>query len=360
MFSFYSCLLFLVLHYIFQVESLPTSLVKRNLSTKEYSDILSPIWDSAYDTFKYSPEDPKLLECKDRLIEADVSGDEKLDQREYVDFIFATIDADTPYEYTFSDLPLSLIAVFNLAAFKSNTKIDLTDETIVLDLCSRVDSRIEDFIPHPSSVPTKEPSSSPSRLSSSLPSQIPTKAPTNYPSNQPPKISTAPSLKLTDLPISDPPSLPKSDLPSVLQPSSYTSSAQPTRESIVVQLPVRFPLSSILGIDASDIYQGRNNTVLVDLNAFLIHNAQQSSFDYDSLCANTPIITNGTSTMIDNIEDVSCDIDDYLYAGSNDINCSIISTNIEFEAFCLADAFAFKESLSQSLKATISVNTYPC
>ena len=359
---------------IFWADSLLTSSTRRDRITKGHEStdyVWVNGWDPSYDSFKYSENDPLYLECKAKVKNADFNGDERLNRLEYVSFIFASVDAESPDDYSFIDLPLSLIAVFNLAVNSSaetSHAINLTDEKVVLDLCSRVDSRIEDFIPHPSSTPTINPSATPSKMKSSNPSSMPTiqatSSPSTYPSHHFSSIPTSsygpsPNLSLSSKPSSRP-SLMISNYPLDPRSPSLAPSSLVTTKTIAIRVPFRFPLSTANSIGVTDILQENNNTVILDLTSMLLESAIETASSYETSCRSNPKILNDTSVTIDEIQDVACDIDDYLYSQAIDVSCSVVSSSILFEAYCLSDAIMFKEALTNSIKTLLSNQTTPC
>ena len=250
---------------------------------------------------------------------------------------------------------------------------------------------------NPSDVPTLSPSVSPSDVPTLSPSASPSDVPTSKPTDAPSFIgSQYPTITSTSAPSSSPSDGPTS-LPSILQtpapvelpsdsPSSQPSCSQ-TAEAIVIE--VRYPLTTNPGVDANVILSSDGNTVLVDLvsatsllvnqtiaastasaSAEQIGEQRRGVQDYHlkarQMLDPTPVVSARAfsyapyfgNAVIDNVEDVPCDVDDLQYATSSDVNCTVVTSSITVFGYCDTDMDALTAQIMSGLFMTFAGNMF--
>ena len=137
-------------------------------------------------------------QCYVNLLEVDTSGDSKVSQQEYLDFIYVQSNGiiDNVTYPSFDTLDLKLRAIYHFSEWETNGQIDLTTDDLdklrgtVIYICDAVTLRVTELTPTASpsvsalpslspSLAPSPPSVSPSRNPSTSPSAVPTRPPTD-------------------------------------------------------------------------------------------------------------------------------------------------------------------------------------
>ena len=196
------------------------------------------------------------------------------------------------------------------------------------------------------------------------PSHMPLESPSTFQSQEPSIEASALPTMTSDIPVNAPTLHPSilSQTPSTLtslpslQPSEDGSkeTSNPSSSVIPVTLIFRFPLSTTSSIDSDRVLNQANNTVLVDLQTAILESVNNAINDFNHSCHIEPYLDESDEgEVIKAVDNVYCDVDDYEYALSSDINCSIVTSHINMYTYCDNDEGPLKEVVSTELRRSL-------
>jgi len=259
-----------------------------------------------------------LAQCSATIMEYDTNDDGEIDRDEYVTLVMNQLGVEDyePGSVSFIDLPLPLIGVYNIQICggqdcSSDENIDITDDSVVEDMCTR----IIDFIGA-----LESPSVSPTNIPSSEPTGAPTAMPTFKPS-------------------------PK-------------ESAQPSCGADPVSISITYPITTTEGLSASDIINETGNTVKANLieGLFLILTEQPFLNNGES---RSPFTDENFKPSIDSVTDSPCDVDDLEYSLLEmSPNCPVVSSTVTVFSYCETDVAELESNIISVLKSSLLGNEF--